>query len=181
MIQNETVNSTGTGPRESVQDQQGESSRNAYVDTDDIAIEIFLDCKKFLCLSFFLFFIFPLLPLFLASVYGGLFVLCEDATFKEGFLYVVSNLLGMANPLTDYSPSGLTVGIILDIYVAITALVCFGIMLNIVNLFEVPRAINHFIKRFVKHPFLVPLVSSSRNAISIRSYINQNQKSYSHN
>mmetsp|Transcript_4218 Transcript_4218/g.10175 ORF Transcript_4218/g.10175 Transcript_4218/m.10175 type:complete len:230 (+) Transcript_4218:448-1137(+) len=78
----------------------------------------------------------------------------------DGFLYVVSNLLGMANPLTDYSPSGTIGGVILDMYVAVVSLVCFGILLNIVNLFDVPIAMNQFIQRFVtNNAFLVPLIA----------------------
>ena len=166
MIENKTTNSTSLHQARESSVQHEETPQNGAVDTDDVAIEIFLDCKRFFFLAFFLFFVFPLLPLFLATVYGGLLVLCEgDATFREGFLYVVSNLLGMANPLTDYNPSGVTVAVIIDMYVAITALVCFGIMLNVVNLFEVPVAINHFIERFVRNPILVPLVSCSHNAM----------------
>jgi hypothetical protein len=91
----------------------------------------------------------------------------EDANFRTGFLYVVSNLLGMANPLTSYNPSGATAAIIIDMYVSITALICFGIMLNIVNLFQVPLAMNNLIKRFVTNPIIVTVV---RNFLIITSY-----------
>lgn len=141
-------------------DQNSETPRTAQLDNDieSLTIEVFFDCKILSFLAFFLFFIFPLLPLFLATVFGGLFALCEpDTTFKQGFLYVVSNLLGMGNPLTSYNPSYTSVAIVIDMYVAITALVCFGIMLNVVNLFQVPEAMNSLIERVTKNTFLVPL------------------------
>lgn len=158
MVENEGTNPTRTNSRDLVQHE--DISRNMTEDTEDVAIEILLDCKKFMFLAFFLFVIFPLVPVFLAAIFGALFVLCEpDTTFKQGFLYVVSNLLGMANPLTDYNPTGVTVAIILDMYVAITALVVFGIMLNVVNLFEVPKALNSFIGIVTKNEFLKAFIA----------------------
>ena len=158
---------TNTPTEEDLNDGDGNGNGDALAltnnystTTEELGIEIVLDLKNFMILGLFLFFIFPLLPLLLATIFGGLFVLFEpDTTFRQGFLYVVSNLLGMANPLTDYSPIGVTAGAIIDVYVAVTALICFGIMLNIVNLFEVPMAINRFIERFVKNAFLLSLVS----------------------
>jgi len=129
-------------------------------DSADLEFKISLDCKRFTYLAFFLAVIFPLLPFLLASIFGGLLALFEeDADFRKGFLYVVSNLLGMANPLTSYSPSGATAAIIIDIYVSVTALICFGIMLNVVNLFQIPLAMNDLIKRCVTNPIIVTVIA----------------------
>lgn len=128
------------------------TNRNSYMMT----------VKKFTALVFFLFLIFPLLPLFVSVIFGALFVLCEPHTsFKEGFLYVVSNLFGDSSlNYVGYVPEKLGVSILLDMYVAITALVLFGIMLNIVNLFGVPIELNNMIERFItKNAVAVPLVS----------------------
>mmetsp|Transcript_20226 Transcript_20226/g.47529 ORF Transcript_20226/g.47529 Transcript_20226/m.47529 type:complete len:367 (-) Transcript_20226:183-1283(-) len=139
------------------QSNEKRKSKAPSDDDDDDDDDLFtLDCKKFTFLILFLMFGFPIIPMLIALVFGGLFAALEpDTTFRQGFLYVTSNLLGFANPLTDYDPSGRTIAIILDMYVAITALVVFGIMLNIVDLFEVPEAINGFLGRFIKNKMLV--------------------------
>jgi hypothetical protein len=101
--------------------------------------------------------IFSLFPLFLSVIFGGLLALVEGVAFIDGFLYVASNLLNMATPLTDYNPNN-PAGILIDVYVSVVALLCFGIMLNLVNLFQVPLAINNAIKYWVTSvPILVPL------------------------
>jgi len=112
----------------------------------------------FLCL--FIFILFPILSIFLATIFGGLLALAESTAFLHGFLYVVSNLLGMANPLTDWVPtSGTGVVVVIDVYTAVAALISFGIMLNIVNLFAIPHSINKFIRRFTKNAVLVPTIA----------------------
>ena len=112
----------------------------------------------FLCL--FIFILFPILSIFLATIFGGLLALAESTTFLKGFLYVVSNLLGMANPLTDWVPtSGTGVVVVIDLYTAVAALISFGIMLNIVNLFGIPHSMNKFIRRCTKNEVLVPTIA----------------------
>lgn len=116
--------------------------------------------KRIFYLCVFVFILFPLLSLFLATIFGGLLAWAEGTTFLDGFLYVVSNLLGMANALTEWEPtSGLGVVVAIDIYTAVAALISFGIMLNVVNLFRVPHMINDLIRKFVtRSEFLVPTV-----------------------
>lgn len=118
-------------------------------------------CKKYATLTFFLFIFFPMFPMIVATVFGGLFFLCEpETTFRQGFLYTVANLLGI-NPLNDYTPTKLTTAAIIDTYVAVTSLVFFGIMLNVVNLFEIPLDLNHAIERKItKNKIAIPIVSS---------------------
>jgi hypothetical protein len=101
-----------------------------------------------------------LLSLFLATIFGGLLAWADGTTFLDGFLYVASNLLGMTNALTEWEPtSGLGVVVAIDIYTAVAALISFGIMLNVVNLFRVPHMINDLIRKFVtRNEFLVPTV-----------------------
>lgn len=116
-----------------------------------------LTSKKLFVLFVFLLF-FPLLALALSCIFGGLLVVAEDATFLTGFLYVASNLLNMANPLTDFNPAD-AAGVVIDIYVSTVALLLFGIVLNVVNLFNVPIAINRQIERCVRGSFIVPLIA----------------------
>jgi hypothetical protein len=96
--------------------------------------------KRIFYLCVFIFILFPLLSIFLATVFGGLLALAEKTAFLHGFLYVVSNLLGMANPLTEWEPTtGIPIVVVIDIYTSVAALISFGIMLNVVNLFSVPH------------------------------------------
>ena len=102
--------------------------------------------------------LFPILPLLISTVMGGLLALVEGVTFREGFLYVASNLLSMATNLTDYNPND-PAGIMIDVYVSVVALLLFGIVINVVNLFRVPEEINRTIERFVKGRILVPAIA----------------------
>jgi len=115
--------------------------------------------KRMFYLCVFIFVLFPLLSIFLATIFGGLLAWAENTTFLHGFLYVVSNLLGMANPLTNWEPTtGTGVVIVIDIYTAVAALISFGIMLNVVNLFRIPHEMNNLIRKVVTNGFLVPTV-----------------------
>mmetsp|Transcript_1123 Transcript_1123/g.2324 ORF Transcript_1123/g.2324 Transcript_1123/m.2324 type:complete len:328 (-) Transcript_1123:296-1279(-) len=116
--------------------------------------------KRMFYLCVFIFVLFPLLSIFLATIFGGLLAWAENTTFLNGFLYVVSNLLGMANPLTNWEPTtGTGVVIVIDIYTAVAALISFGIMLNVVNLFRVPHEMNNLIRKVVTNGFLVPTIA----------------------
>ena len=127
-------------------------------DENSLAIEIKLDLKRLFFLFIFLFCIFPLLPIGLSLVYGGLFMAVDGCSFKEAFLYVVSNILAMANPLTPYTPKE-TATIVIDVYVAVTALITFGIMLNFVNLFEIPKALNTLMYRLIPNTTIVTVIA----------------------
>jgi len=116
--------------------------------------------KRMFYLCLFIFVLFPLLSIFLATIFGGLLAWAENTTFLHGFLYVVSNLLGMANPLTNWEPTtGTGVVIVIDIYTAVAALISFGIMLNVVNLFRIPHEMNNLIRKVVTNGFLVPTIA----------------------
>lgn len=115
--------------------------------------------KRVVYLCAFIFILFPLLAITLASIFGGLLAWAENTKFIHGFLYVASNLLGMANPLTVWEPTtGIGVAIVIDIYTAVAALISFGIMLNVVNLFRIPHEINNLIRKVVANEVLVPMV-----------------------
>ncbi|KAK1738176.1 hypothetical protein QTG54_010845 [Skeletonema marinoi] len=125
---------------------------------DDVINNNWLKRMFYLCV--FIFVLFPLLSIFLATIFGGLLAWAENTTFLNGFLYVVSNLLGMANPLTNWEPTtGTGVVIVIDIYTAVAALISFGIMLNVVNLFRVPHEMNNLIRKVVTNGFLVPTIA----------------------
>ena len=66
----------------------------------------------------FIFGIIPALVLIIAVMFGGILAVAEDWSFREGFEYVVGNLVGLATPLTDVSPDNLA-GELLDILVAV--------------------------------------------------------------
>jgi hypothetical protein len=102
--------------------------------------------------------LFPAMPLALAIMFGGLLALVEKASFLEGFLYVASNLLGMTTPLTNFNPTNVG-GVIIDVYISVVALLLFGIVLNVVNVFQIPLAINRMIESFVKGSVIVPLIA----------------------
>jgi hypothetical protein len=78
--------------------------------------------------------------------------------FSRRIPYVASNLLNMATPLTDFNPTNV-VGVITDIYISVVALLTFGIVLNIVNVFQVPIAMNSMIEICVKGNVIVPLIA----------------------
>lgn len=115
--------------------------------------------KRIVYLCLFIFILFPSIAINLACIFGGLLAWAENTKFINGFLYVVSNLLGMANPLTDWEPTtGIGVVIAIDIYTAVAALISFGIMLNVVNIFRIPHEINNLIRKVVANEVLVPMV-----------------------
>ena len=127
-------------------------------DQNSLAIEIKLDLKRLFVLFVFLIFIFPLLPICLSILYGGLLMAVDGCTFRHGFLYVVSNIVAMANPLTTYTPEE-TAAIVIDVYVAVTTLITFGIMLNFVNLFEIPKALNKLLYRLIPNTTVVTVIA----------------------
>ena len=63
----------------------------------------------------------------LASILVGF----EQWALKTGFLYVISNVLGLANPLTGASPSH-PVGMVVDCYVSVLALTFVALILSVV-------------------------------------------------
>jgi len=103
--------------------------------------------------------LFPIIPVTIAVVFGGILAWAESEDFVDGFLYVASNVLGMAEPLTEFNPTD-PIGAIIDVYVSVVAILCFGIVINIVNVFQMPHAINQGIENMgITHPFFVALVA----------------------
>jgi hypothetical protein len=103
--------------------------------------------------------LFPVFPLLLSVVFGALLAWAEKISFLEGALYVASNLLQMGTPLTDFTPQN-PAGVFIDVYVSVVAVLVFGILLNLVNLFQVPLVINNAIEYFLTtNNILVPLVA----------------------
>jgi hypothetical protein len=102
--------------------------------------------------------LFPIVPLALSVIFGGILAWAEKAPYLDGFLYVASNLLNMATPLTNFNPNNV-IGVVIDVYVSMVALLMFGIILNIVNIFQVPLVINRQIEYVVTGKFLVPVIA----------------------
>ena len=57
----------------------------------------------------------------LCSIMGAILALAENWHVSEGILYVLSNILGLANPLTDVSPNK-TAGKVIDVVISSIAL-----------------------------------------------------------
>ena len=115
-------------------------------------------CGKRNLLMFLFFILFPIAPLTLSVAFGALLALVEKATFLDGFLYVASNLLSMTTPLTTFNPNNV-IGVIIDVYVSIVALLMLGLVLNIVNIFQVPLIINRQIEYVVTGKIAVPVIA----------------------
>jgi len=99
--------------------------------------------KRYLLLIVFLA-LFPLAPMTIAVPLGGLMAALHNVTFQDGFYYVISNLLRMNDPLTDFSPER-SVGVV-DVYISVMGLLLLGITLNVINAFQMPRDINRIIR-----------------------------------
>lgn len=112
-----------------------------------------LTCRRFGILLAFLF-VFSILPLTIACVFGAILALSEGQSFQVGFLYVASNILNLANPLTEFTPVK-PLSIVIDVYVTIIALLLLGLVLNIVHTFQIPTAIDRLVKRCVSNHFVV--------------------------
>jgi hypothetical protein len=75
-----------------------------------------LTWKRILFLLIFLM-LFLIVPLTLSVVLGGPLAWAEKTekpSFLDGFLYVASNLLNLATPLTDFNPNNV-VGVVIDV------------------------------------------------------------------
>ena len=82
----------------------------------------------------FLLFCFVLVPaivLALACFFGGILAAVEGWSFYDGFLYVISNMTQLANPLTEVMPDTVP-GQIFDIIVALWSLAVAGTVIGVV-------------------------------------------------
>jgi len=67
----------------------------------------------------------------LACIFGGILAAAEGWSFYDGFLYVVSNMTQLANPLTEVMPESVP-GQIFDIIVALWSLAVAGTVIGVV-------------------------------------------------
>jgi len=74
----------------------------------------------------------PLLVTGVGYGFGSILAIAEDWTAHDGFLYVISNLLGLGNPLSNLSPSS-DFGIWIDILVAVWSLSVASAFIGIVG------------------------------------------------
>ena len=119
--------------------------------------QVKLSWKRLVVLLIFLL-IFPIFPLAIGAALGGILALAEGAPFIDGFLYVVSNLLQFATPLTDFNPNN-ACGAIIDVYVSVVGYLTFGIVLNVINVFQVPLYVNQRIEACISGPIIVPTIA----------------------
>jgi hypothetical protein len=96
---------------------------------------------KKVALLFSFLILFPIVPLILSVAMGGLLAWVEGIVFSNGFLYGASNLLSMNTSLTEFNPAN-ALGSTIDLCVSVEALLLFAIVINIVNIFQLPYAIN---------------------------------------
>lgn len=86
--------------------------------------------------GFMLLILIPVAVTCITLLFALLLAAAEGWTVGTGFLYVISNLLGLANPLTGNSPSA-NPGMILDCYISILAITVAGFMIAIVGELEI--------------------------------------------
>ena len=67
------------------------------------------------------------------SVMGAILALAENWHVSQGILYVLSNILGLANPLTDVSPDSSTFGKVIDVVISSIALGYIAIFADYVH------------------------------------------------
>ena len=73
----------------------------------------------------------PAVVLAVAAVLGGILAAVEGWRYEDGFLYVISNLCALANPLTDVGPDS-EAGMFFDILVALWSLAISGAAIGVV-------------------------------------------------
>lgn len=78
----------------------------------------------------------PLLVMAMALIFGSLLAGLEGWVWSTGFYYVVSNLVGLGNPLTNVSPDT-TVGKLVDIVIAVWSLSLAGAVIGIIASFSI--------------------------------------------
>ena len=84
---------------------------------------------------FIVFIIFPLLVGLVCLFFGAFLSWAEGWGIGDGFYYVISNLCGLANPLTNASPTT-SGGKALDVYVALASISVFAAVITMVGYFS---------------------------------------------
>ena len=79
----------------------------------------------------FCFVVVPVVVMVLACFFGGILAAAEGWSFYDGFLYVISNMTQLANPLTEVMPDTVP-GQIFDIIVALWSLAVAGTVIGVV-------------------------------------------------
>ena len=87
--------------------------------------------RQLLVFLLFCFVLVPAVVLAVAAVLGGVLAAVEGWRYLDGFLYVISNLCALANPLTDVGPDS-EAGMFFDILVALWSLAISGAAIGVV-------------------------------------------------
>ena len=87
--------------------------------------------RQLLVFLLFCFVLVPAVVLAVAAVLGGILAAVEGWRYEDGFLYVISNLCALANPLTDVGPDS-EAGMFFDILVALWSLAISGAAIGVV-------------------------------------------------
>lgn len=84
----------------------------------------------------------PLTVMIIAAIFGALLAEVEGWHFWDGFYYVVSNLTGLATPLTEVTPETQS-GKIFDVLVAVWSLSLAGCIIGIVGSLSAVSSVVH--------------------------------------
>merc|ERR1712031_129452 len=120
----------------------GSASPRKQVEEEDAAADEGnpLTCAKAMMIIFFIVVIIPLIVIVISAVFGAMLADAEGWTFEDGFYYVVGNLVGLATPLTDVSPTS-EGGKVLDVFVAVWSLSLAGVAIGFIGSFSFVGAI----------------------------------------
>lgn len=117
-------------------------SRILYISLNYLIIYLHtLDCKIALGI------IIPAWYAGLCSVMGAILALAENWHVSQGILYVLSNILGLANPLTDVSPDSSTFGKVIDVVISSIALGYIAIFADYVTTLNPSSYVRRKIRR----------------------------------
>ena len=92
------------------------------------AVEVLKQVGVFLLFCFVLV---PAIVMALACLFGAILAAAEGWSFYDGFLYVISNMTQLANPLTEVMPDTVP-GQIFDIIIALWSLAVAGTVIGVV-------------------------------------------------
>jgi len=88
------------------------------------------DVRFTVSMSIYCLFVVPLALVTVGIVFGTILALIEGWAWREGFEYVMSNMLGLTSPLTDVVPRE-GIGEVLDIIISVVAYVLSTIILGL--------------------------------------------------
>ena len=91
----------------------------------------------------------PLYVILFGAGIGGIIAAVEQWSFSEGVLYVMSNVLGMGNPLTNVVPKT-AAGSIISLYLSLLTVVITGVILNMIDQMAALSAFKRLIVKVVR-------------------------------